>query len=79
MKKPAPLYRIETFYEHDQTWHQLLTWWAMPRGKADGAWMVLKAFNGGGKRYRLLKNDAAPYDRGGVVVEEHHTGNIQLN
>ena len=80
MAKPTTFYRIETFWEHDQSWHVTVNWYAMNRSKADGAWMVLKAFIGGRPdRYRLVKYVGVDHFKGGDVVEEHCTPGLRLN
>jgi len=46
-------YRIEYYWEDQKTWNLSNTWYGMPRGKTDGALMVLDA-GYGGKLYRAI-------------------------
>jgi hypothetical protein len=80
MKEPT-LYRIETWWEAPLSeWSQVPFWDGMNKSKADGAWMVLRSFNGGGKRYRLIKYTGWTNNRAdGEVVDEFCAGHISLN
>ena len=64
-------YRIELYWEFNDSWNLLNTWEYMPFGKASGAWMVIKSFLGTNQKYRLVCSDG--------TIEEHHTGKVVVN
>lgn len=65
-------YTIQVFCPVKQEWTVLQCWEALPKCKADGAWMVLRAFRGGDQRYRMVDSD-------GVVIDEVGTGGLKTN
>jgi len=67
MSKPYVSYKIEVYRPETSKWVTMMNWWGMPKGKADGAFMVLRALLGGNNSYRLC-TDA------GDVLETHYTG-----
>ncbi len=67
MRKPYVSYKIETLCPVRGKWITLMNWWGMPKGKAEGAFMVLKAILGGNNSYRLCTDT-------GDVLETHNTG-----
>ena len=46
----------------------------MRKSFADGAWAMLKSFNGGGKNYRLVE-----ITNGNKIIDNYGTGTIKLN
>lgn len=73
MTKHRPTYRIEHYCTIRQKWVTMMTWWGMPKCRAEGAFMVLCALYGGQEKYRLTE------DGTNRVIETHDTGTLKLN
>lgn len=73
-------YRIEVL-RPGNVWITCMSWWGMSMSKAEGAWMVLKAFSGNPSiQYRLVKYPIpGDYNTPGETLESFAPYTVKVN